>query len=189
MARKVSEKVLDVGTGSDLYILFVSDQPVKKTFLSSGELAKAAGVSRDTLRHYEKMGVLARPRRTTSGYREYPASAVERVLLIRQALKVGFTLDELSRILKVRDRGGVPCRQVRQLAESKLATIEERLQELLAMREALRQILGDWDARLGAANGKPATLLESLTRIQLPVEENVASHWHGKKKGRNKTDE
>jgi len=62
-----------------------------------GELAKATGVSTDTLRHYERKGVL-RSARSGNGYREYPKNALERVRTIRQALSVGFTLDELSTI-------------------------------------------------------------------------------------------
>ena len=164
----------------------VSDEVTEKSYLSSGELAGITGVSRDTLRHYEKKGVLARPQRTSGGYRQYPAQAVERIRLIRQALKVGFTLDELARILKIRDRGGVPCRQVRVLAESKLTEVEARLHELLSMRDALRGILTDWDARLAvAADNTRAALLDSLAQVRLPVEERVTSGWPGKKKGRN----
>nr|MDQ5839375.1 MerR family transcriptional regulator [Acidobacteriota bacterium] len=89
--------------------------PAKKEFLRAGELARAAGVSTDTLRHYERKGVLACPRRSANGYREYPADALARVRLVRRALAVGFTLDELARILRARERGVAPCREVREL--------------------------------------------------------------------------
>src|SRR5947207_15027156 len=82
--------------------------------LRSGELARRAGVSPDTLRHYERKGLLA-PCRTPSGYREYSAEAVDRVRLIRRALSIGFSLDELAPILAARDRGRAPCRAVRAL--------------------------------------------------------------------------
>ena len=182
------KKSLDVGTGSNLYTRMVSDEVTRKSHLSSGELAGITGVSRDTLRHYEKKGVLARPQRTPGGYRQYPAQAVERILLIRQALKVGFTLDELARILKIRDRGGVPCRQVKELAASKLTEIEARLRELLSMRDALRGILTDWETRLEAtADDTRAALLDSLAKVLLPVEKRVTSGWPVKKKGRKVT--
>jgi DNA-binding transcriptional MerR regulator len=77
--------------------------------LSSGELADLAGVSRDTLRHYERKGVLPRPLRSQNSYRQYPPEALQRVQLVRRALSVGFTLDELAKVLKVRDGGGAPC--------------------------------------------------------------------------------
>ena len=63
----------------------------EKSFYRSGELAELAGVSTDTLRHYERKGVLARPLRTANDYRQYPATALQRVRLVRRALSVGFT--------------------------------------------------------------------------------------------------
>ena len=110
-------------------------------FFRSGELAQATGVSTDTLRHYERKGVLPRPRRAPNGYRQYPAAAIDRVRLIQQALAVGFTLDELAHILRARDRGGAPCREVRQLAAAKLSDIEARLKETRALRDELRATL------------------------------------------------
>jgi len=134
-----------------------------KEILNSGELAKLAGVSTDTLRHYERKGVLARPQRSGKGYRQYPASALQRVRLVRRALAVGFTLDELANILRVRDSGGAPCHEVRALAATKLSDIETQLKDLRALRDELRTTLKDWDGRLmrKAAGGR-ANLLESL---------------------------
>ena len=80
-----------------------------------GALAEATGVSTDTLRHYERKGVL-HSQRAGNGYREYPEAALERVRMVRQGLAMGFTLDELSSIFKIFDRGGAPCQQVRSLA-------------------------------------------------------------------------
>lgn len=135
----------------------------KQEYLRSGELARLAGVSTDTLRHYERKGLLARPRRSANGYREYPASDLDRVRLVRGALGIGFTLDELARILSVRDQGGAPCRQVRALAGTKLTEVETQLGELTALRDELRRLLKNWDALL-AKNSPPerAGLLESL---------------------------
>jgi DNA-binding transcriptional MerR regulator len=131
--------------------------------LQSGELARLSGVSADTLRHYERVGVLARPPRTHSGYRRYPASAVDRVRLIRRALAIGFSLEELRRILRARDAGGAPCRSVRALAASKLSQLEQRIAELESVRDQLRGLLVDWDDRLARTpDGKPARLLESV---------------------------
>jgi DNA-binding transcriptional MerR regulator len=133
------------------------------TFLSAGELAKAAGVSTDTLRHYERKGVLRRPRRAANGYRQYPPEALERVLLVRRALAVGFALDELARILSARDGGAAPCKEVRTLAAAKLAEVEERLAQLIELRDQLRVTLREWDARLSnTQEGERAGLLESL---------------------------
>lgn len=93
----------------------------EKSFYRSGELAELAGVSTDTLRHYERKGVLARPLREANDYRQYPASALRRVRLIRRAIAVGFTLNELASVLDVRDSGGAPCMEVRALAVANLS--------------------------------------------------------------------
>ena len=141
----------------------MDSKPLSKGFWRAGELAKAAGVSTDTLRHYERKGVLPRPRRSRNGYREYPEEVLERIRMIRQALGVGFTLDELRAVLTVCDRGGVPCLEVRNLAAKKLSDIEAQLQEMLTLRDELRANLRDWDLRLSrTAPGKQAELLKSL---------------------------
>jgi DNA-binding transcriptional MerR regulator len=127
-----------------------------------GALAKAAGVSTDTLRHYERKGVL-RSQRAENGYREYPEDVIERVQMIRKALAVGFTLDELSAVFQVFDRGGTPCQQVRSLASTKLAQIETHLEEVIALRADLKDALKDWDKRLArTASGERAGLLKTL---------------------------
>jgi MerR family transcriptional regulator, copper efflux regulator len=140
----------------------VDDTPAERP-LRAGELARRTGVTKDTLRFYERAGLLPRPERLPNNYRVYPAGAVERVLWIRRVLAAGFTVEELARILAERERGGVPCRKVRDLGAAKLAEVEERLQELEAARNALRALLKDWDRRLAEAGpGKLAGLLETL---------------------------
>jgi DNA-binding transcriptional MerR regulator len=135
----------------------------EKSFYRSGELAALVGISTDTLRHYERKGVLAHPLRKANNYRQYPASALQRVRLIRRAIAVGFTLDELASVLSVRDRGGAPCMEVRALAAAKLSDIETRLREMSELRKELRAVLKDWDTRLAhRAPGQRAHLLETL---------------------------
>ena len=141
----------------------VRDDRSKKVYVRAGELARAAGVSTDTLRHYERKGVLGAPRRSANGYREYPPGALERVLLVRRALSFGFTLDELARVLSVRDGGAAPCRQVRELAAAKLAEVEERLSQMIELRDELCTTLKEWDGPLAETpDGRRAGLLEAL---------------------------
>jgi len=134
--------------------------------LRSAALARLAGVSVDTLRHYEIKGLLPAPPRTASGYREYPPEALGRVRLVRRAVALGFTLDELGRILAVRDRGGAPCRSVRALAQSKLETIESRLAALKEARDLMQLVLARWDDLLAASppDGR-AGLLDALEDV------------------------
>lgn len=132
--------------------------------LGSGELARILGVSSDTLRHYERVGVLSCPPRTSGGYRRYPPEALDRVRMVRKALAVGFSLPELARFLRARERGGVPCQEVRALAAKKLEEMERQLVDLKAMCDHVRTVLKEWDKRLATTpRGKPAGLLESLT--------------------------
>jgi len=150
--------------------------------LSSGELADLAGVSRDTLRHYERKGVLPRPLRGHNAYRQYPPEALQRVQLVRRALSVGFTLDELAKVLKVRDAGGAPCEEVRKLAAQKLLNVQDQLRELTKLRDDLQETLRDWDTRLAhRTNGKRANLLESLSVDAKPAK---SSHHSIKRKRR-----
>jgi len=131
--------------------------------LRSGELARLAGVSVDTLRHYEHIGVLPAPRRTESNYRLYSPEAVDRVRLVRQALSIGFSLTELAKILRVREKGGFPCRQVKALLDNKLIEVDREIANLQALRAHLRMLLKDWRKRLDQTpQDQPARLLETL---------------------------
>jgi DNA-binding transcriptional MerR regulator len=96
-----------------------------RKLLRSGELARLAGVSTDLLRHYERIGVMPRPERTLNGYRQYPATALDRVHAAQRSLMLGFSLRELARIFAVRDCGGAPCRKVRDLAERSFAELNK----------------------------------------------------------------
>lgn len=144
-------------------ILLMVESNSSKT-LHSGALAKATGVSPDTIRHYERIGVLPRASRTDSGYRVYPASAVERVLVVQRALRIGFTLAELAEVLKARDAGGAPCRRVYQLAQEKLKGIEADLEALKRTKRYVKKVLADWEQRTQSAGpGQKSHLLYSLS--------------------------
>jgi DNA-binding transcriptional MerR regulator len=126
------------------------------------QLARITGVSTDTLRHYERKGLL-KSGRSPNGYREYPHQSVDRVTLIRNALAIGFGLDDLARILKIRDAGGAPCRKVYAMAAAKLEEMEILLLEITKLRDGLRVVLEDWNKRLESSdNSEPARLLESV---------------------------
>jgi DNA-binding transcriptional MerR regulator len=145
--------------------------------LRSGELAKLAGVSTDLLRHYERLGILAKAARGQNGYRRYPASALTRVRVARRAASLGFTLQELASVFSARDRGGVPCRQVRALAEEKLKRLDEALIETRRLRQQLGCIVRDWDRRLsGRPAGQRAYLLQSLEKLPVNTEPRKSKH-------------
>ena len=127
------------------------------------EMATRTGVSTDTLRHYERLGLLPGIARTSGGYRRYPPDAVARVLLIQRALVVGFSLPDLGRLLRERDRGGAPCRAVRALVGERLVDLNRRIDELIALRAELTTLVDDWDGRLARTPpGRRAHLLDTL---------------------------
>lgn len=151
---------------------------MKDKLLSSGEAARQAGVSPDTLRHYERTGLLPPPIRSTNGYRRYPESVLEQVGFIRGAIALGFTIRELSHLLRKKARGAYPCAEVRKMASEKLTELENRVREIRKLQKHLRQTIASWDARLSALTpGEPAYLLHSLktpverkdTRIKTPA--------------------
>jgi DNA-binding transcriptional MerR regulator len=161
-ARKLLKLPLTLERIQGLILLMVENRSSKT--LRTGALAKAAGVSPDTIRHYESIGVLPRAARTESDYRVYPASAIERVLVVQRALRIGFTLAELTEVLNARDAGGAPCRRVYQLAQEKLKGIEEDLEALKRTKRYVTKVLADWKQRIHRTGaGQKSHLLYSLT--------------------------
>ena len=139
--------------------------PNRRTALRSGELARQAGVSSDTLRVYERRGLLPEARRAPNGYRLYPPEALARVELIQAGLAFGFTLAELGRFLDSRRAGRPPCREVRDAAKERLGEIEDAMAELGELRDALTGLIAQWDSRMdGASPRQPLHLLETLPR-------------------------
>ena len=121
------------------------------------------GVSADTLRHYEKLGILATSQRTTGGYRVFPRSAVDRVLLARRAVQLGFSLRELSEILRTRDNGGAPCHRVLVLTEEKLRSLDQQIEQLQKTQAYMRSLVREWKKKLKhTPPGSKALLLHSL---------------------------
>jgi DNA-binding transcriptional MerR regulator len=123
----------------------------------------SVGVSADTLRHYEKLGILATSQRTTGGYRMFPRSAVERVQLVQRALQLGFSLHELSEILRTRDNGGAPCYRVLNLTEDKLRSLDQQIEQLQQTQAYMRRLVREWKKKLKhTPPDSKAMLLHSL---------------------------
>jgi Hg(II)-responsive transcriptional regulator len=124
-----------------------------------GQVAGQAGVRIDTLRYYERRGLLREPERRESGYREYPEEAVRVVRFIKRAQNLGFTLDEIEELLKLRGANGKSRRQVRAVAEAKVKDIDEKVARLQSMRSALRSLI----ETCNCGRGKPTCpILEAL---------------------------
>jgi MerR family copper efflux transcriptional regulator len=109
-----------------------------------GEMAKNAGVSVQTVRFYERQGLMPSAPRKESGYRLYDEADLKRLLFIRQAKALGFSLEEIRTILKMRERGQCPCGSVLRLAEQHLVTIDHQLRQLSRFRDELRRVVQQW---------------------------------------------
>jgi Predicted transcriptional regulators len=131
--------------------------------LLTGNVASQTGVSVDTVRHYERKGVLHNAIRDDSGYRRYPAETAGRIRIVRQAHAIGFTLDELARVFRQCASGKPPCAHVRDLATRKLLELDERIAAMNTMRTTLSETVTSWEQRLRTTpEGGFARLLESL---------------------------
>lgn len=105
-----------------------------------GAAAAAAGVNVQTLHYYERRGLIRRPQRTPSGYRQYPPATVRSVRAIKRAQSLGFTLEEIQELARIRTRGG-SARVVGELATRRLASIEAKIEALARLRDRLRDVL------------------------------------------------
>ena len=110
-----------------------------------GQVAAQSAVSIDTVRFYERRGVLPVPKRTASGYRTYTAATVERILLARRLQQIGFTLDEVIDALHANDRGEASCDSQRWRLEVVLERIDLKIAALRADRRAIRSVLAACD--------------------------------------------
>jgi len=108
--------------------------------LTTGALAEAAGVNVETLRFYERKGLLPTPPRRASGYREYPTDDVRRIRFIKRAQELGFSLVEIKELLALRVRPGATPAEVKDRAEEKLADIRRKIASLKAMEKALTRL-------------------------------------------------
>jgi Hg(II)-responsive transcriptional regulator len=106
-----------------------------------GEVAKRAGVGIETIRYYEREGLLLEPQRRASGYRQYDESTVERLDYIRRAKALGFTLAEVRELLELSFLAHEGCEHIRQRATGKISDIEEKIRSLQSMRRSLRKIV------------------------------------------------
>ena len=106
-----------------------------------GHLAKEAGVPTSTVRYYERIGLVAPDGRSSGNYRVYTTQALERLRFIRAAQATGFTLDDVTALLNLRDGTTVPCKEVQTLVEERLVDTEQRLQNLHHVQQVLKASL------------------------------------------------
>jgi len=134
-----------------------------------GELAARSGLTADTLRYYERVGLLPKAARTSGGFRVYPPQALERLRFVKRAQTLGLTLNQIRELVAFQDQGGLKrCRRVRDLLRAKLAEVQARLTELEEFRASLSRYLEDCERTLGGERAPNRTepecpVIETLT--------------------------
>lgn len=104
------------------------------------DLAKQTGVPAKTIRYYESIKLLPRPKRAANNYRQYAPAEAERLRFIASARGLGFSLDDVAEILAARDKGLAPCQRVLDAVDRRLTDVDRRVADLLALRDSLRQL-------------------------------------------------
>ena len=129
--------------------------------LTRGQLAKETGVSTETVRYYEKKGLIPEPPRSQAGYRHYPGEMIQRILFIKRAQELGFTLNEILELLNLRVDPDTTCRDVRNQTEAKIEDVEKKIRDLQKMRKALKKL---FESCTGSGPTSECPILEALEK-------------------------
>lgn len=108
--------------------------------MTIGQIARQAGVGVETIRFYQREGLISEPARRESGYRQYSEDVVKRILFIKRAKELGFSLREIQELLTLRGDPDSPCADVKRRTEAKIADVERKIEDLLQMKQALVRV-------------------------------------------------
>lgn len=129
--------MLDIGVRYKLYRRVMGSTTIAGRGLRVGELAEAVGIAADTVRYYERAGLLPPPARTPGGYRLYDPSAIDRLLFIQGAQRLGLRLREIVDLLAIRDTGACPCGPAAEVLRQRLAELDAEMARLARLRVQL----------------------------------------------------
>lgn len=130
-------------------------------FMKIGEVAKLSNVGIETIRYYERKGLLAEPERRPSGYRQYDQSVVARLQFIRRTKELGFTLAEIGELLELWFDANTRCEHIRRRADEKIADIEDKIRSLQKMKRSLKKVVSECESQDSLSN---CPLLEGLDK-------------------------
>jgi DNA-binding transcriptional MerR regulator len=136
--------------------------------LTVSQLARIVGVGPDSIRYYERIGIVPRAERSPAGYRLWTARDVQYLKWVAPAKRAGFTLHELAEIFRRYRAGSPPCRTVRDLLRQKLVDLDREIDELSTLRTELRRVFVRWKRRLSqAAPGEFVPLFDDLCDVPI----------------------
>lgn len=138
---------------------FLTRKQMAETLLSIGQVAKRTQVTVETVRFYEKRGLIVAPQRSNAGYRQYPEETVKRVRFIQNAKEVGFTLKDIAELLALRQEPGTSCIDIKLHATKRIQEVDRKIHELSRIRNALERMILTCSGN-GAASQCP--ILEQL---------------------------
>jgi MerR family mercuric resistance operon transcriptional regulator len=124
---------LDLGVHFKVYNYF----EVIKVGLQIGEIAKRSKVNKDTIRYYERLGLISEPERTDAGYRIYSEDIIERLGFIKRMQELGFTLKEVDKLLGVKDNDEAKCSDITEFSADKLKEVQEKIRDLQQIERML----------------------------------------------------
>ena len=150
--------------------------------LKIGEVAELSGVGIEALRFYERSGLLGTPARAANGYRMYKPSVLKRLEFIKKAQILGFSLDEIKRIIAESESGESPCEEVREIVRERLKEMSEQLRRMRRYHKELTAALVNWDEQ-GTAEGDICGFIEDSTMEAEPTD--VARVLAGRKNRKN----
>lgn len=127
--------------------------------LTTGQLAKKANVNVETIRYYERRGLIPEPLRSESGYRRYSQDSIARIQFIKRAKELGFSLKEVSELLSLRVDPNTNCADVKRMAEVKITDIKEKIHALQRIKEALTKLR---ESCKGSGPASKCPILEAL---------------------------
>ncbi len=140
------------------------------SWLKIGEVSKQSGIGIEALRFYEKSGLIDPPGRTSSGYRQYDASVLDRLEFVKRAQALGFSLNEIAQIIAEKQAGHSPCEEVREIVRARLRELDERMAQMRRYRREMAETLKGWD-RSGEVDGDICGLIEGA-QIERPITAN-----------------
>jgi DNA-binding transcriptional MerR regulator len=138
---------------------------MEEKLLFIGKVAKQTGVNPKTIRYYEGINLLSKPKRERNNYRLYSQDTIKRINFIKKARSLGFTLREIKEILALRDRGFKPCSHVRDLLKRQVIALDQKVAELNILRRELKKLEDEWARTQTLEDGKGEGICPQIERV------------------------